>query len=87
MIENYTVMGTLIDGKTVALDEAIPIASGRVKMLVEPLPVESADARDIVQIVSDEMQRRRANRNYVPRTREEIDRAMREERDGWNDRP
>ncbi|MBX3399635.1 MAG: hypothetical protein KF873_12905 [Gemmataceae bacterium] len=84
MSANYTATGTLVDGRTVTLDEPIPLESGRVKVIVESIPVEQFRT---IEDFLEALQKRRDARGYVPRTREEIDRAMQEERDGWNDRP
>ncbi len=84
MSANYTATGTLVDGRTVTLDEPIPLTSGRVKVVIESIPMEQFDT---LEAFLEALQKRRAERGYVPRTREEIDREMQEERDGWNDRP
>jgi hypothetical protein len=82
MTRNYTVMGTIIDGKTITLDEPIPLSAGRVKMVVEELAFEQVSS---LEDFLEKLQRRREGRNYVPRSREEIDRALQEDRDGWDD--
>ena len=38
MRDTYVVSGTLTDGRTVTLDEGLPLGSTRMRVTVEPLP-------------------------------------------------
>lgn len=79
----FTVTGTLTDGKTIVLDEPVATKPGPVRLTVEPL--EPAPPRAPLRAFLEVLQKRQAARGHVPRTREEIDRALREERDSWGD--
>jgi hypothetical protein len=68
--------------KTVALDEAVPIPNGKVRVIVELVSVPPA--RSYQEVMADIRERQRA-RGHKPRTREEVDAALREERDNWDD--
>jgi hypothetical protein len=84
MTNAYIVTGTLTDAQTVRLDEPLPLPTGKVRVVVE---VAAADAsaqpsfRQVVQAIW-EAQRRRG---HVPRTAEEIQAQVREERESWGD--
>jgi hypothetical protein len=73
----YVVTGTLTDARTVALDEALPIAATKVRVVVEPLA--SAAQRPYLEVVSDIRERQRT-RGHRPRTREAVDAILRAER-------
>jgi len=78
----YIVTGTLIDEHTVKLDEALPLAQGKVRLSVEPLAPAPNCSHDEVIV---EIWARQNARGHQPRTREEIDAYIQDERDGWND--
>jgi hypothetical protein len=76
----YIVTGTLTDVHTVALDEALPFNSVKVRLVVEPLERESQ--RPYQEVIAEIRERQRA-RGHQPATREEIDAYLQAERDGW----
>jgi hypothetical protein len=77
-----TVTGTLTDGRTIVLDRAIAPAPGRVRLVVEP--IEEKPRMSLWDFL-DDLSRRQAARGHIPRTREEIDRDLGEERSSWGD--
>ena len=82
MVQAYMVTGTVTDGVTVRLDEAIPMTAGRVRVFVEPIPVP------VPQTISDAIaiiRERQRLRGHVPASREEIDAYLRAERESWDD--
>ena len=83
MMGAQTVTGTLTDGKTIVLDQTIAVKPGPVRLTIEP--AEPAPGRMALAEVLDELRRRQAARGHVPRTRDEIDRELKEERESWGD--
>ena len=78
----YIMTGTLIDAKTVTLDEALPLTPTKVRLVVEPL--SSASARRYQEVIAEIRQRQRV-RGHQPRTREEVDTYIQAERDSWGE--
>ena len=76
----YIVTGTLTDPRTVTQDEAVPLPSTKVRLVVEPL-VPTAQ-RPYQEIIAAIRARQRA-RGHQPPTREEVDAYVRSERDSW----
>ncbi len=78
VMDKYELTGTLKDGNTLVLDETLRIAEGKVRVTVqvepEPTLTEYLEA----------LHARQAARGHVPRTREEIDASLREERESWD---
>jgi hypothetical protein len=80
MAKPYVLTGTLRDDQTVALDEPLPLKSGRVRLILESLPPEP---RKPYREVLAEIRRRQGERGHRPRTREEIDGSLNAERESW----
>jgi len=78
-----TVTGRLTDGRTIVLDQTLATSPGPVRLVVEP--IEPVAPRVSLWEFLDDLRKQQAARGYVPRTREEIDRSLREERDSWDD--
>lgn len=81
-MDKYIVTGTLTDEHTVTLDEALPMKTGKVRLVVEPL---AAPAPRSYLEVMDAIRRRQQARGHVPPTREEVDSYLQAERDGWGE--
>ena len=80
----YIVTGTLTDRNTVTLDESLPLTPMKVRLSVEPLPVDPPAKRPHDEVIAEIWARQKA-RGHQPRTREEIDAYLQAERDSWND--
>ena len=78
----YIVTGTLTDAYTVTLDEAIPLVSEKVRVVVEPLV--STSQRPYCEIIAAIRARQQA-RAHQPPTREDVDAAISAERESWED--
>jgi hypothetical protein len=76
------VTGTLTDAYTLTLDEAIPLMSQKVRVVVEPLVATSP--RPYREVIAAIRARQQA-RAHQPPTREEVDAAVRAERESWED--
>lgn len=82
MDDLYTVTGTLTDSSTVALDEALPLANVRVRMVVQPLPTRlKPPYEDVMRRIRQHQQAR----GHKPPTKEEIDAYLRAERESWEE--
>lgn len=83
MTNAYVVTGTLTSATTVQLDEPLPVSGGKVRVVVETasVPAEKPNFRQVVQAIW-EAQRLRG---HVPRTAEEIEAQICEERESWGD--
>jgi hypothetical protein len=78
----YIVTGTLIDAQTVALDEALPLAVQKVRIVIEPVVNTSRRSYHDVLVAIRERQQARS---HQPPTREEVDAFIRAEREGWDE--
>lgn len=83
MPQTFVTTGTLSGGKLVQLDEALPVAGGKVKITVEV--VEPAAEKPTFQEVMEKIWEAQRQRGHVPRSAEEIDAQIREERESWGD--
>jgi hypothetical protein len=82
MQQAFIVTGSLVDERTVTLDEALPLSGGKVRVVVEMItPPEPADHARFMA----ELRERQRQRGHVPRTREEVDATLRAERESWDD--
>lgn len=82
MSESYIVTGVLTDERTVALDEAVPLTRGRVRVVVEALATGGPRP---YQEVMEAIRQRQQRRGHRPPSRAEVDASIRDERDGWGD--
>jgi hypothetical protein len=81
MRETYVVTGTLTDGRTVTLDEGLPLGPARVRVTVEPLPAGAG--RPYPDVVA-EIRARQARRGHRPPTREAVDALIGAGRASWD---
>ena len=82
MSEAYTGVGTLSDGKTVVLDQPIQLPPGRVRVIVERLTEDGPKENWLDKLYAIRHALRESG--YRPRTREEIDAQIRNERESWD---
>lgn len=80
MSTTFTVTGSLTDERTVALDEALPMTSARVRVIVEPLPEPSSYAEVLATIRA-----RQLRREHQPPTQAEVDGRIASERADWGE--
>jgi len=80
MADAYTVIGTLTDHQTVHLDEALPLASQKVRLVVEPL---SSATKPSYEEVMRKIRTGQKMRGHRSRTKMEIDAYLKAEREGW----
>ena len=78
----YIVTGTLTDEHTVTLDEALPLARIKVRLVVEPL---SSRPQGLYQEVVSSIRARQRARDHQARTREAVDAYLTEERNRWEE--
>jgi hypothetical protein len=76
----YIVTGTLTNERTVMLDEALPLTSTKVRLVVELL--ESGAPRSYQETIAA-IRERQAARGYQPTTAEEVEAYLQAERDSW----
>jgi hypothetical protein len=82
MQQTFVVMGSVVDGQTLKLDEALPITAGKVRVVVEL--VEGAARSPYMEVMEKIWADQRA-RGFVPPTREDVDAYLKAERDSWDD--
>ena len=70
MQEVYRVTGELTDGRHVTLDEAIPLTSGKVRVIVEQIP---AGGEPDLAAFERAFRERQHKRGHMPPTKEEVD--------------
>jgi hypothetical protein len=81
MQQAHQVTGTLTDSRTIQLDEPIPVSTGKVRVIVEV--AERAGKLSQEEFLTW-LQKRHEARGQVPRSREELDAALRTERESWD---
>jgi hypothetical protein len=81
-MNTYVTTGLLKDGVTLLLDQPLPISEGRVRVTVQS--VASGSAQQPLEEYLADLRARQAARGHVPRSREEIDAQVREERESWD---
>jgi hypothetical protein len=84
MMNAYVVTGILTNARTVQLDEPLPITVGKVRVIVETT-VAIKQAKQSLSDFLVELRKRQVTRSHVPRSAEEIQSQIREERDSWED--
>jgi hypothetical protein len=82
MAKPYVLTGMLEDGKTVTLDQVLPLEPMRVRLVLEPFPLEPRKSyRDVVAGI----RQRQQARGHQPRTRDEVDAGLNLERESWGE--
>lgn len=81
MEPRYVRTGEVREGRSVVLDEAVPL-TGRVRVTVQP--IESAPPRHSHADVLTRIRARQRARGHVPPTKAEVERRVAEERDSWD---
>lgn len=81
MTDTYSTTATLINEKTVILDEALPI-SGRVRVTIEALPDKQKTTSFLAKLQA--IHQALADSGYQPRTKEVIDAQIQTEREIWD---
>jgi hypothetical protein len=81
MAETYTVTGTLTNAHTLTLDEALPLAPTRARVVVEPLA--GGAPRPYGEVVAA-IRARQRQRGHQPRSRAAVDAALLEELASWD---
>jgi hypothetical protein len=76
----YVVTGIMSDSRTVTLDEPLPLAAARVRLVVEP--VSEALPGTYQQTIAAIRERQRSRGHRAP-SREEVDAQLRAERESW----
>jgi hypothetical protein len=84
MTTAYVMTGTLTDGKTVQLDEALPVVGGKVRVTLEVVEPAARSSQSLLEWLED-LRKRQAARGHVPMSVEEVERYIKEERDSWGD--
>ena len=80
--EAYVVTGSLTDSRTITLDEPIPLASGKVRVIVEVAGMAPKMSHE--EFLAWLRERHEA-RGALPRNREEVNASLRAERESWDD--
>jgi hypothetical protein len=73
------VTASVIDDRTLKLDEPLPLTTGKVRITVEVLPPPSRDE------LLDKIHQGQRDRGFVPPTREQVDAYLDAERKSWDD--
>lgn len=79
----YVLTGELRDGRSVMLDEAVPLAAGKVRVTVEAIAKATPEKRPVKEVLEEIWAAQKAS-GRVPPTKEEIDRFLEEERNSWD---
>lgn len=85
MTNAYVVTGTLTSATTVQLDEPLPLSAGKVRVVLEAAPAPVEKPKQSLQEYLADLRQRQAASGHVPRTAEEIQAQIRDERDSWED--
>lgn len=86
MEQAYVLTGELRDGRSVVLDETVPLAPGKVQVTVRPIPrpPNAADHPATPDGVLETIWARQKARGHVPPTVAEVARRVAAERDSWD---
>jgi hypothetical protein len=76
----YVLTGQIQDGRTVVLDETLPLGPTRVRLVLEPL-----SSQQPYEQVMAEIRERQRLRGHQPRTQEQVDEELRAERASWDE--
>jgi hypothetical protein len=77
----YELTGELTDSRHVTLDEPVPLAPGKVRVIVEQVPT---GVKPDLAAFERTLRERQAARGHVPPTKEEVDAYLNAERDSWD---
>lgn len=94
----YVVTGQLEDRDTIKLDEELPLADARVRLIIEPAETNNANGtsangangkapkakRRSYEEVMEEIHAAQRARGHVPPTKEEVDAYLEAERASWD---
>jgi hypothetical protein len=81
MRQAFLLTGSVVDGQTIKLDEALPITGGKVRVVVEV--VEATTPSPYMEVMETIRADQRA-RGFFPPTREEVDAHLKAERESWD---
>ena len=78
----FSVTGTLEEGQIVRLDEALPIAVGKVRLIIEAVETIQATSGEEFEAM---LRERQWARGHQPRSKADIDKQLNAERASWDD--
>jgi len=78
----YIVTGSVVNGQTLHLDQALPLAAAKVRVVIEV--VEPATPSPYMEVMETIWADQRA-RDFVPPARDEVDAYLKAERESWGD--
>jgi hypothetical protein len=79
MNQAIIVTGNLIEPNTIRLDESVPFANGKVRVIIENLETSKRTSLKVLA----EIRKRQQERNFKPSIKEDIDKYLTLERDSW----
>jgi hypothetical protein len=82
MEKAYVLTGVLRDGRSLSLDETLPISTGRVRVTIEP--VERTAFTPTSPAVLDDIWAGQRVRGHRPPTAQEVNNGVASERAAWN---
>lgn len=82
MTQAYVLTGQLSDSRSLVLDEPVPLGDGRVQVTVQAMAKKKAKLSHDEILAGIHAGLRAAG--HVPRTKEEIDRSIEDERNSWD---
>jgi hypothetical protein len=82
MKPSYVRTGELREGRSLVLDEAVPLAEGHVRVTVEPIAPERSPATRVEAL--KRIRARQRARGHVPATKADVDRRVADERAEWD---
>ena len=83
MQQAYVLTGNLRDGRSLLLDETVPLAAGKVRVTVEAIAKAPTSKRSGAEVLEEIWAAQKAS-GRVPPTKEEVDRDIEEERNSWD---
>ncbi|HEV7867923.1 MAG TPA: hypothetical protein VGO90_09595 [Chthoniobacteraceae bacterium] len=83
MEQAYVLTGELRDGRSLLLDEAVPLAAGKVRVTVEAIKGTPNGKRSHLAVLEEIWAAQKAS-GRVPPSKEEIDRVLENERNSWD---
>ena len=83
MEQAYVLTGELRDGRSLLLDEAVPLAAGKVRVTVEAIARTPRGKRSPVEVLGEIWAAQKASGRVSP-SKDEIDHSVEDERNSWD---
>ncbi|MCB1191536.1 MAG: hypothetical protein H7A23_05515 [Leptospiraceae bacterium] len=78
-MQNIIITGQLLDQKTIILDAPVNIKNQKIRITIEPIIDKKKNRNEVLDLI----RKRQKERNYISRSKEEVDKSITLEKDSW----